>query len=330
MKSQKKIKWGIVGLGRIAKLFADDLMLVKDAELVAVAATNLSRAKTFAESYGVEKYYDSYSALFADKEVDIVYVATLHHTHAQVSIAAMNHKKHVLCEKPIAVNAEDARRMVAASQKNNVFFMEAFWSRFNPSIVAVKELIDKGDIGKVRYINAEFTFYKLDDDVNARSLNVNLAGGSLLDMGVYPVFLSYLILGTPLEIIARSKFFHTGAEIQTAMLFDYEDAQAVLYSGFANNTDMKAKICGAAGEIFIHPVWHETQGFTLVKNGWTKAYRLPTLGKGFTYEIKEVHRCLANKVQESSLWSHKNSIALMTIVDEVRRKAGITYTFENQ
>ncbi|TMU55145.1 Gfo/Idh/MocA family protein [Flagellimonas algicola] len=327
---KKKIRWGIVGLGRIAKLFAEDLQLVKDAELVAVASNNMDRARDFAEIFGVQNYYENYENLFKDKLVDIVYVATLHHTHARVSIAAMNHGKHVLCEKPVAINQRETKEMVATSNVNRVFFMEAFWTRFNPSILKIKELIDSGEIGRLRYINAEFTFYKLDDDPNARSLNVDLAGGSLLDMGVYPIFLSYLMLGVPKDIVAKSKFFDTGAEIQTAMIFDYPEAQAVLYSGFANNTDMKAKICGEEGEIFIHPIWHETQGFTLVKNGWQKTYDLPTIGKGFTYEILETHKCIGQGEIESKIWSHNDSSSLMEVVDSVRKLAGIEFPFEHQ
>ena len=328
MKKSYKIRWGIVGLGRIAKLFADDLMLVKDAELVAVASTDWQRSKDFASTYDVSTFYDSYESLFADQNVDVVYVATLHHTHAAVSVSAMEAKKHVLCEKPIAINHKEATEMVAASKRNQVFFMEAFWSRFNPSIVKAKQLIEEGEIGKLRYINAEFTFYKLDDDPKARSLNLELAGGSLLDMGVYPIFLSYLLLGKPLEILAKSKFYKTGAEIQTSMIFDYKEAQAILYSGFANDTDMKAKICGEHGELYLHPIWHETQGFTLKKGEWKKEYFLPTIGKGFTHEILEVHHCILNGKIESKLWSHSNSLDLVSIVDKVREKAEISYPFE--
>lgn len=325
-----KVKWGIVGLGRIAKLFAEDLKLVHNAELVAVASTNTSRAKAFAEEFGAARFYGDYESLFNDKDVDVVYVATLHHTHALVSIEAMNHGKHVLCEKPVAVNHREASQMVEASVANKVFFMEAFWTRFNPSMVKIKELVDGGEIGKLRYINAEFTFYKLDDDPKARSLNVDLAGGSLLDMGVYPIFLSYLLLGKPEDVLARSKFFGTGAEIQTSMVFDYNEAQAVLYSGFANNTDMKAKICGEAGELFIKPIWHETQGFMLRKNGWEKDFHLPTTGMGFTYEITEVHKCIAQGKLESSHWTHQNSLELIQLVDQVREQAGIKFPFEDK
>ncbi|TXN38274.1 Gfo/Idh/MocA family oxidoreductase [Flagellimonas hymeniacidonis] len=326
---EKKIRWGIVGLGRIAKLFAEDLQLVKDAELVAVASNSIDRARNFAENFGVQNYYNNYENLFKDNLVDIVYVATLHHTHAEVSITAMNYGKHVLCEKPVAVSAKETQKMINASKVNKVFFMEAFWTRFNPSILKIKELIDSGEIGRLKYVNAEFTFYKLNDDPSSRSLNVNLAGGSLLDMGVYPIFLSYLMLGVPQELVAKSKFFDTGAEIQTAMIFDYPEAQAILYSGFANNTEMKAKICGEEGEILIHPIWHETQGFTMVKNGWKKTYDLPTIGKGFTYEILETHKCICSGEIESKIWSQNDSISLMEVVDSVRKLAGIEFPFEH-
>ncbi len=329
MGKKSKIRWGIVGLGRIAKLFAEDLMLVKEAELVAVASTNLDRSKRFASSFDAKTYYGSYQELFQDPNVDIVYVATLHHTHCTVSIEAMNHGKHVLCEKPIAINQFEAASMIEASERNKVFLMEAFWSRFNPSISKIKNLVDQGEIGSMRYLNAEFSFYKLDDDIADRSLNLNLAGGSLLDMGVYPIFLSYLLLGKPKEILARSQFFKTKVEIQTSIILQYENAQALLYSGFANNTDMRAKIGGEEGEIFIEPIWHETQGFTLRKDGWERYHFLPTMGKGFSHEILECHQCIENNRRQSGSWSHENSFELIAMVDEVRKQAGITYPFEN-
>lgn len=326
---RSQLKWGIIGLGRIAKLFAADLKLVEDAALVAVASTSLERAQTFSREFGGPIAYGSYKELFADSEVDIVYVATLHHTHCQFSIEAMEYKKHVLCEKPIAVNREQAHQMIEAAERNKVFFMEAFWSRFNPSIQKIKELVLQGKIGHLRYINAEFSFYKLDDDPKSRSLNIDLAGGSLLDMGIYAVFLSYFLLGKPQEIIARSQFYETGAEIQTSIILQYKDAQAILYSGFANNTDMKAKIAGEAGEIYISPIWHETQGFEQHIDGEVTFHKWPTKGKGFTYEIEEVHDCIRNGNIESSAWSHKNSLELIEIVDKIRLNSGIKYPFED-
>lgn len=329
MVNENKIRWGIIGLGRIARLFADDLKLVEEAELVAVASTNASRANDFAKDFEVPQAYSSYSELFNDPNVDVVYVATLHHTHCKFSIEAMNYGKHVLCEKPIGISRSQAVEMTNISKKNNVFFMEAFWTRFNPSIIKIRELISQGAIGRLRYINAEFTFYKLNDDPKSRSLNIDLAGGSLLDMGVYPVFLSYLLLGLPEEILARAQFYNTGAEIQTSMIFQYENAQALLYSGFANNTDMKAKISGEAGEIYIHPFWFEAQGFELVQNGKSQFHELPTIGKGFTHEVFEVHECIRKSKLESKKWSHKNSMELMGLVDTIREQSGISFPFES-
>jgi len=327
--SEKKIKWGIVGLGQIARSFAQDLKLLPEAELTAVASTSIARASEFAQEFACEKSYGSYRELFEDPEVDVVYVATVHTTHCSLSIEAMNCGKHVLCEKPMAINQGQAKQMVQASKDNNVFLMEALWTRFNPSILKMVELIEQGSIGKVRYINADFTFYVLNTDPKARLLNVELAGGSLLDMGVYPIFLSYLLLGKPKEILARSQFGETGAEVQTSMIFHYDDAQAVLYSGFASNTDLKAKICGEKGEIFINPFWFEPRSFDLIKNGEIQPHNIPTIGKGFAHEIIEVHECISNSKLESDKWSHQHAIDLVSIVDEVRQQSGISFPFEN-
>ena len=330
INSKHTIKWGIIGLGNIARLFAEDLKLVEDAALVAVASSNLERATAFAQEFDANKAYGSYAELFADPEVDIVYIATYHHTHSTFSVQAMNHGKHVLCEKPIAIDKIEAMQMIEAAQRNKVFFMEAFWSRFNPSIAKVKQLVDAGESGALRYLNAEFTFHVLNSDPKSRMLNTELAGGSLLDMGVYPIFLSYLLFGKPKEILARSQFHDTGAEIQTSMLFQYDNAQAVLYSGFANNTDMRAKIGGEAGEIFIEPIWHEAQGFTVRKNWEDQEFPMPTLGRGYAHEVIECHQCIRAGKIESAKWSHNDSFELISIVDTVRERAGIRFPFESE
>ncbi len=329
MSEKQKIRWGIIGLGQIARSFAEDLKLVPEAELTAVASTSASRASDFAREFECEKSYSSYSELFQDLDVDVVYVATIHTTHFELSIEAIVNGKHVLCEKPLAVNKEQATKMVQTAREHQVFFMEALWTRFNPSILKIKELIEQGSIGKIRYINADFTFYALGNDPNSRLLNVDLAGGSLLDVGVYPIFLAYLLLGIPDEVLAKSQFLETGAEIQTSMIFQYEGAQAILYSGMASHTDFKAKICGEEGEIYIDPMWFQTPGFKLVQEGETQSHDLPTIGQGYAHEIMEVHECLNTNKIESSKWSHQNSIELMGIVDDIRRKSGIKFPFDS-
>lgn len=323
-----KLKWGIAGLGKIANTFAEDLLRVEGAELVAVASSNKERAKTFATKFNVNTNYGSYDALFKDWAVDVVYIAGYHTQHVEMSIAAMNHGKHVLCEKPLAINYADAKRMINASLKNKVFFMEGLWSRFNPSIKKTIRLINDGEIGELRHINAEFAFYGLDRDDDSRLLNTALGGGSLLDIGIYPIFLAYVLLGKPKNIFATSQFYRTGAEIQTSMIFAYDSAQAMLYSSFADTSSLDAKISGEEGEIYIDYRWHEAEGLTLVKNAEKTRYDLPIIGNGFTNEIEEVHQCLSNGQIESSYWSHQNSLDLIQLIDEVRQITGARFPLE--
>jgi predicted dehydrogenase len=329
LKMENKIRWGILGPGRIAHSFAKDLRLTQTSELVAVASRNLDRASDFAKEYDAKYAYGSYEELFNSTEVDVIYIATPHTQHSALAIAAMEHGKHVLCEKPMGVNTGEVTKMIAAAQRNKVFLMEALWSRFNPSIRKIKELVDLKKIGVISYLQADFAFYALDREEEGRLLNPALAGGSLLDIGIYPIFLAYLLLGKPSKIFASSKFHKTGAEIQTSIIFEYEKAQAMLYSGLTSNSEMKAKITGTKGSVYIHPRWHETNGFTIESNGEKEDILEPTVGKGYSYEIEEVNSCLASGKLQSSLWSHQNSLDLMEILDQVRKQTGITFPFES-
>lgn len=324
------INWGIIGAGNIAHSFSKDLRLVEQGRLMAVASRSLEKAKAFAKEYDAPLAFGSYEELFKCKEVDVIYIATPHMNHAELSIAAMQAGKHVLCEKPAGVNKDEVLKMVKAAKEHHVFFMEALWSRFNPTIIKVKELVENGTIGNVGYVHADFAFYGLDRDENGRLLNPNLAGGSLLDIGIYPIFLSYLILGMPNDIKASVNFYKTGVEVQTSMIFDYGNAQAILYSGLTSGSEMKAQIAGSKGSIFIHPRWHETTGYTLEKDGELLENEIGKLGKGYTYEIEEVQKCLLDKKLESGLWSHQNSLDLIALMDTVRNQTGIIFPFEGR
>lgn len=322
------IKWGIVGAGNIAHSFSKDLALVIGGELTAVASRDLDKARSFANEYGAPNAFGSYEELFTSDTVDVIYIATPHTTHAELSIAAMKAGKNVLCEKPVGVNKGEVEAMIKVAKENNVFFMEALWTRFNPTIKKVKELVDNGTIGDIGYLHADFAFYALDRDENGRLLNPALAGGSLLDIGIYPIFLSYLMLGIPKDIKATANFYKTGVEVQISMIFNYEKAQAILYSGLNSNSEMKAEIAGSKGSIFVHPRWHETSGYTLEINGDSSVIEVGKVGKGYTYEIEEVHKCLNAGKTESDLWSHQNSRDLIEIMDTVRSKTGIVFPFE--
>ncbi len=326
-KTKSMIKWGIVGAGNIAHSFSKDLALVKSGKLVSVASRSLEKAQDFANEYGAPNAYGSYEELFKSNTVDVIYLAIPHTSHATLSIAAMKAGNAVLCEKPMGVNRHEVEEMITVAKENNVFLMEALWSRFNPTIKKVKELVDNGAIGEVGYLHADFAFYGLDRDEKGRLLNPDLAGGSLLDIGIYPIFLAYLILGKPKDIKATANFYKTGVEVQCSMIFNYDKAQAILYSGLNSNSEKKAEIAGSEGSIFIHPRWHEATGYTLEKDGECTANEVGKMGKGYVHEIEEVHDCLISGKKESELWNHQNSLDLIAIIDLIRKKTGIVFPF---
>lgn len=327
-KNKSMIRWGIVGAGKIAHTFSKDLALVNGGSLTAVASRSFDKAREFADEYNAEHAFGSYGELFESGMVDVVYIATPHTGHSDLAIQAMDAGVHVLCEKPLGVNKKEVVSMLEAAKKNKVFLMEALWTRFNPTIRAVKNLIDSGEIGEVGHLYSDFAFYALDREEDGRLLNPDLAGGSLLDIGIYPIFLSYLMLGMPSAIAATVKFHDTGVEKQCSMVFDYPNALAMLYSGLTTTCEMRSTISGSKGTIYINPRWHEATSYTLVKDETDKTIEIPKLGKGYTHEIEEVHYCLNKGKVESDLWSHKNSLDLITLMDTVRSKTGIVFPFE--
>lgn len=320
----QKIKWGIIGLGNIANQFAADLLLLEDAEITAVASRNKDNAIAFAQKYNCLKAYDSYDALFEDDQVDIVYIATPHDSHAKLSIKAMQNGKHVLCEKPIALSYSDAVGMIEASKKYNTFFMEAFWTRFIPSVQEVLAKVENGLIGDVKYIKADFAFIGNDTE-GSRLFDKNRGGGALFDIGVYPLFLSYIVLGLPKEIIARSIHHKNGIDLQTSIILHYEKAQSVLQASIISESDMKAVIGGSKGRIELNSPWFMANGYSVFKDEKESVFKLPNLGKGYAYEAIECHKCIRNNQLESPLWSHQNSLDLSKIVEEIKNQIGLEF-----
>jgi predicted dehydrogenase len=324
MKGATKTRWGIIGLGNIAHQFAQDLALVEDAVITAIASRNLEKAEDFSKKYNVINAHVTYDAIFEDNQVDIIYIATPHDSHAELTIKALQNNKHVLCEKPLALNYKEALQMIEAAKKNNKFFMEAFWTRFNPSLQEALRRIKNNEIGEVKYINADFAF-AVENLKGNRMTDLKLGGGTLMDIGVYPLFLAYLMLGIPTEILAKSHFHNAGADIQTAMILQYNNAQAILHSSFVSSSNMEATISGTKGRINLNSQWFMAQSYALIKNDEKVTYELPTKGKGYTYEIEECHKCINEGKIESALWSHQNSLDLIKIVDAVKLQIGLEF-----
>ncbi|GEC72278.1 Predicted dehydrogenase [Flavobacterium flevense] len=324
MKEKNIINWGIIGLGNIAHLFAKELQLVPGAQLVAVASRSKDNAEAFAKTYQCPKAYDSYEAILNDDTIDILYIATPHDSHAELTLKALEKNKHVLCEKPIALRYEDAEKMIAAAVKYNKFFMEAFWTRFNPSFRAAFTKIKQGEIGTIRYINADFAFYA-EEKEGSRMYDLKAGGGSLMDIGVYPLFLAYTLLGIPESIYAKSIFHSSGVDTQTTMMLQYKEAQAVLYSGISHTSNVEATISGTKGRINLNTMWHMAESYTLIKEDTKTIFEFPTQEMGYIYEIEECHECIRNNATQSTLWSHKNSLELIQIVEEVKNQIGLKF-----
>jgi len=319
-------RWGILGLGRIAHKFVQDLLTVEGAVLHAVAASDQERANEFGQQYGATHIYGSYEQLLTCPDLDVVYIATRHVQHRDNTLMLLNASIPVLCEKPFGMDAGQVNQMVETARTKNVFLMEALWSRFMPTILKAYDLIQAGAIGRVRLVRADFGF-PAPFNPDGRLFNKELGGGALLDIGIYPLFLSYLMLGKPTTIRAAATFGPTGVDEQCGMTLTYADgALAILDSTLLVKTDMVGVIYGETGTIRIHGRFHESQSMTLEReDGSTELFSADRQTFGYEYEIRHVMQCLEEGRTESPLWSLDNSVDLINLLDAVRAEAGISY-----
>ncbi len=324
--AQHEVKWGIIGPGRIAAKFATDLALIPDARLTAVASRDLDRARAFAVTFGADQTFDHVDDLLDNGEVDIVYVATPHTSHLANTVKCLTAGVAVLCEKPAGMNRDEVKQMVDLSQARGTFFMEALWTRFLPSMQKVLEIVASGEMGEVENVEAEFCF-SAPVDAASRLYDLSLGGGSILDIGIYPVFLSYLLLGMPREIKASGQLHATGADQTCSIEFRYDRRRsAALHSSIIYASDMPARITMTRGYILMQPRWHESPALTILQAGHDVHHiACPPLGKGYTHEVLECHRCLRQGLTESPRWSHADSLNLISLLDQIRRQVGVTY-----
>lgn len=321
------MKWGIAGTGNIAHSFVKDLLLTDNHTIVAVGSRSIDKAEAFAQLYNCNTFYGSYQDLFNDSQPDIIYIASPHNSHESMAIQAMQSGHNVLCEKPLGVNEIQVRNMIKCAQEEKVFLMEALWSRFNPTIKEVVKRIRNGDIGEVTNIAVDFSF-KSNHQPDSRIFNPHLAGGALLDIGVYPLFLSYLILGAPSSIKANAVKYSTGVDLQTAAILSYEKAVSAIYCNLSAKSDMVAKIHGDNGRIHIHGRWHEAQAYSIHSTDKDNTIELGKIGKGYTYEMDECETAIKNNQLQSDLWSWNDSINLIKMCDIIRGQIGVKYPFE--
>ena len=322
-------KWGILGPGGIARAFAKDLQLLEGHEVAAVGSRTLSNAQEFAKTFGGTAY-GCYEELVADPTVDAIYVATPHPSHKENVITALNAGKPVLCEKPFAVNANEASEMVAAAEKNGVALMEAMWARFLPHYADVREIIASGVLGQILTVQADHG-QRLADRNIPRLVEPSLAGGALLDLGIYPVSFAHMILGNPAKITASAVLTDKGVDAQTSMIFDYTDgAQAILTTTMIEQTPCRAVVAGVNGWLEIDRTFYNPTSMRVVLfDGSVTQYPHTYTGHGLREQAEAFKKLVQSGKNQSEILTWKDTVDIMGTLDAVRSQIGLRYPFEN-
>jgi len=323
----KTIRWGIAGPGKIAERFAQAAKHVPGAELTAVASRDPDRGAAFASAHGIPRVFRGYEAMARSDGVDAVYIATPHPFHRPCAELFLKSGKHVLCEKPLCVNAEETRALKALAEENGVFLMEAMWTRFLPAILEAREIVRRGEIGDLMDIRADFCYRTAPGEV-ARLYLPELAGGSLLDVGVYGLHFAALFLGYEPEVITALAHTQGGVDLHTSVLLKYRNgAMANISSAISLTKPETACLYGTKGQIEI-PHFYGAQELRVRGPEGERTIRKPWAGNGFEEEIAEACRCIREGRRESPGMPLEESIAILEQMDEIRRQIGIAYPFE--
>ena len=324
--NNKKIRWGIIGLGNIANKFATDLASIENTELVAVASRNQQKAAEFAVRHNSKKAYNSYEKLAKDAEVDAVYIATPHSFHKAHALLCLQHKKAVLCEKPFAMNLQEVTEMIAVAKENNSLLMEALWTFFLPHFTYVLELVKNEKFGKLKKLEADFGFFTEFDETN-RLFKKEVGGGSLLDIGIYPIFLALATLGKPDAIDASATFFENGADASCALIFHYEKATAILKSTLLEETKTEAVFTFDTAVVKINRQFHQPSSVVIIQNKKEEIINFDCRTIGYTYEIEHFNQLLRENKKESTLLTFDFSKSIIKTLDKVRKIIGLTYVW---
>lgn len=321
----KKINWGIIGPGNIANKFAKDLLTVDDTQLYAIASRSQEKADAFAAKYNAIKAYDNYENLANDPNIDAVYIATPHTFHKAHTLLCLEQKKAVLCEKPFAMNLEEVNIMIAKAKKENVLLMEALWTYFLPHYQFVLKELENKSYGNVLKLECDFGF-KSEHSKASRVLNKSLGGGSLLDIGIYPIFAALSTLETPNNITADATFFDTGADATCDMIFDYnDDVTATLKSSFLEKTPNEAIFYCEKGIIKINDGFHGPTTVSIIVDGKEEIKDFNYSTNGYDYEIRHFNQLLRDNKTESDIMTFDFSTKLIQSLDSVRKEIGLGY-----
>jgi predicted dehydrogenase len=326
------IRWGVAGPGGIAVRFANAMQHCADGQIIAAASRSRERADAFADRFRVPTRYDDYGALAEDPDVDAVYVATPHSRHETDATLYLLAGKHVLCEKPFALDAAQVRRMTAAAQASGRFCMEAMWSRFLPAYRVLADLLDAGRIGNPLFAEADFGFRRPMDSTH-RLFDRALGGGALLDLGIYPLQLADLVFGRPDRIVADAVLGETGVDEQVAAILHHPaGGLAVVKAATRVTLACTARIAGTDGTIDLSAFMHHPDEVRVTSSRGAEAEVIDTRfdGEGLRFEIDEVHRCVVEGLTESPTWPLAKTLELAETMDAIRDQIGVTYPSEDR
>ncbi len=321
--------WGIIGTGYIAKAFAEDIKFLSGHCVGAVGSRSEENARTFSQTFGGVGY-SSYEALVNDPKVHAVYVATPHTSHKENVLLALKAGKPVLCEKPFAVNVEQVIEMIQVAKENGVALMEAMWSRFLPHYGQVRQIVESGILGPIRMIQADHGQRLADQKIN-RLVDPNLAGGALLDLGIYPVSFAHMILGKPNKITASGVLTDEGVDARTSIILDYDNgAQAILNTTMIEQTPTRAVVAGLNGWLDIDRTFYTPADMKIsLYDGTVTNIPNKYLGHGLR-EQAEIFRLLVESEKlESEILNWQSTLEIMQILDTVRNQISLKYPFES-
>lgn len=324
--SETAIKWGILGTGNMAGRMVGCIRAM-GGEVVAVGSRTTASAQAFAQRHAVGRAFGSYDQLAAEAEVDAVYIATTNDQHYANTIGCLRHQRAVLCEKPLTIDAEQTRELVATARSLGVLLVEAMWMRFQPFVPVLDDIIGSGAVGDINHLDASFSF-RAEQGATKRWFSPDLGGGSLLDIGVYPLTLAHHLFGKPVTSRATATLASTGVDEQTAVCSHHSGgALSVLTSSFVAATAAEATIAGPGGRIRLQSPFHHCETILVESSGGSAVKRYDTsyAGDGLECEIAEVHRCLRESLLESPLMPHPDSIAIAEWTADILAQIGIRY-----
>lgn len=319
------IRWGIAGTGRIADTFAADLALVPDAELVAVGSRDAGRAQAFADRFGGGRGL-AYADLVTCADVDAIYLATPHPQHRDLAVAALRAGRACLVEKAFTATLAGAEQVVRVARESGTFCMEAMWTRFQPVVRELHRLVDAGELGEVRRVEADLGAFRAFDESD-RLFDPALGGGALLDLGVYPISFAQDFLGDPVVAHAYGSLFPNGVDASFSMLLGFADGRsAALAASLDAESAGRAVVVGTEGWAEVLPRFHHGTRLVVHRRGAEpQALTREPTGRGYTHEVDEVHRCLRAGLTESPAMPLADTLAVMRILDEGCRQLGVAY-----